>query len=150
MSFSFKLEGGEAFLEKLGKMPEAVTQELTLKINRLLVDLHRRTKIKLTNRVLHVRTGALRDSIQIDWAKQKEHRIEGRVYSAGVKYAAIHEFGGTTRPHDIPNAFGMGFTVRHPGSVIPKRSYLHSTMKEMQNQIKDGLIDAVKKGMKKS
>jgi phage virion morphogenesis protein len=51
---------------------------------------------------------------------------------SNLVYAAIHQFGGTTKPHEIrPKrkkalAFGGGFfaRVQHPGSEIPARPYL--------------------------
>ena len=75
---------------------------------------------------------------------------EGVVYAQGLPYLRIHEYGGTTRPHEIlprnakvlafpaPASFGfkglaateMVFTrkVVHPGSRIPERSFMRSAL----------------------
>ena len=77
-----------------------------------------------------------------------DDRVLVRVFSSGdIKYAAIQEFGGHTPAHDIvPNkARALAFTVggrmvfakvvHHPGSTIPQRSYLRSSLADMENQI---------------
>lgn len=110
---------------------------------------------KLSGQVLNVRTGNLRrsifsgveddgDTIEI-WAKQ----------SGDVKYGAIHEFGGKTAAHDILPVkakalhFIMGGKdvfakiVHHPGSVMPERSYMRSSLEDMKDTIIAGLKDAV-------
>lgn len=61
-----------------------------------------------------VDTGALRNSIGVD--------VEGLGFEAGptVFYGDYVEQG--TAPHLIPNAFGWGITVHHPGT--PAEPYL--------------------------
>lgn len=134
---------------------EQVVRAKAIKLEELVKD-------KLSNRVLNVRSGALRRSIQ--------HRVvvgskvvAGLVFSSGdVKYARIHEFGGQTRPHDIfpKNAQALAFTVggkkvfarsvRHPGSKIPERSYMRSSLGEMQleivRDIRLAVIRSIKQG----
>lgn len=70
--------------------------------------------------------GALLDSIQ-------SIATEGSAeVGSNLVYAAIHQLGGQTRPHEIrPKhatvlAFGGGFAakVNHPGSTIPARPFL--------------------------
>ena len=116
---------------------------------------------KLSGQVLHVRTGNLRRSIfsGVDdsgdeitiWAKQ----------SGDVKYGAIHEFGGKTAAHDILPVkakalhFIMGGKdvfariVHHPGSVMPARSYMRSSLADMKDAIIAGLKDAVVRELSK-
>lgn len=73
-------------------------------------------------------TGNLRKSI---------HGLSGSSYAGAgtnVKYAAIHHFGGTTRPHEIfpvkakalfwPGAKHPVKSVKHPGSKIPARPFM--------------------------
>lgn len=61
-----------------------------------------------------VDTGALKNSIGVD--------VEGLSFEAGptVSYGDFVEQG--TAPHLIPNAFGWGITVHHPGT--PAEPYL--------------------------
>lgn len=57
---------------------------------------------------------------------------DGAVVGTNVKYAAIHQFGGQTRPHLIKprNKQALAFggkvvkQVSHPGSTIPARPFL--------------------------
>ena len=72
-----------------------------------------------------------------------------------LEYAAIHEFGGRTKPHDIfPKkgralAFMMGGkqvivkSVKHPGSIIPQRSFMRTALNEMQPQIREAFETAI-------
>lgn len=100
---------------------------------------------KLSDQVLHVRTGRLRRSINM----QMSDTAAGIFASVGtnVVYARIHEFGGTTSPHDIVarNAQALHFImdgrdvfvkkVHHPGSKMPERSFLRSSLADMRGEI---------------
>ena len=69
------------------------------------------------------------------------------VGSSGVKYAAIQEYGGKTGAHEIlpgkasvlafvaDGAMHFARKVEHPGSLIPERSYLRSSLEEMSAEI---------------
>jgi phage gpG-like protein len=83
-------------------------------------------------------------------------RITARVFSSGdVKYARIQEYGGRTPAHDIvpSKARALAFLiggetvfariVHHPGSTIPARSYLRSSLADMAGTIRDELNEAV-------
>ena len=64
-----------------------------------------------------------------------------------MKYAAIQEFGGRTAAHDIvpDKARALAFVVagrrvfarivHHPGSTLPARSYLRSSLADMAGEI---------------
>lgn len=86
-----------------------------------------------------VRSGAggLASSIQADWDDNQA------VAGTNKAYAAIHQFGGTTRPHVIKPrdkralAFG-GVIVRqvnHPGSRIPARPFLALTDGDLDDML---------------
>jgi phage gpG-like protein len=72
-----------------------------------------------------------------------------------VPYAAIQEFGGKTAAHQIiaANAKALAFRaggdqifrrrVDHPGSAIPARSYLGSSLADMRDEIGSGFKQAV-------
>ena len=75
-------------------------------------------------------------------------RFRPRVGSYGdVKYAAIQEYGGKTAAHEIlpdkgnvlaflvAGAMHFARRVEHPGSIIPERSYLRSSLDEMSADI---------------
>jgi phage gpG-like protein len=113
-------------------------------------------RAKLTGAVLQPRTGALAASIGVDGPKIEGDRVVTTLFAgADLKYAAIHEYGGVTSPHDIlpSRAKALAFVaggeqvfakiVHHPGSRIPARSYLRSSLTEMAAEIDAGMKAAV-------
>jgi phage gpG-like protein len=114
---------------------------------------------KLSGQVLRSKTGALAASIGSEVSVDGD-RITARVFSAGdVKYARIQEYGGRTAAHQIVPmksrvlAFIAGggtvfaMRVQHPGSTLPERSYLRSSLADMAGQIaselKRAVVDAI-------
>lgn len=100
---------------------------------------------KLLGQVLNRRTGRLGQSIQTKVTSDATS-IVGIVYSAGdVKYAAIHEYGGTVRTR-----LGTGQGVPKPGGQatfeMPERSYMRSSLADMAQDIKNRLQAAVQQG----
>lgn len=96
---------------------------------------------------LHVRSGSLLNSIYKTPITYERNTLSGGIGSAGIPYAAIHEFGGITKAHDIfPRAgkalkFQMGGknvfakSVHHPGSNIPARPYLGPALESNRQKI---------------
>ena len=114
---------------------------------------------KLSGQVLQVRSGALRASIGAEVTVDGE-TIVARVFSAGdIKYARIQEYGGRTAAHDIvpTKAKALAFLVgghtvfatlvHHPGSTIPERSYLRSSLADMAGVIADEMRSAAAKAV---
>lgn len=111
---------------------------------------------KLSGQVLNRRTGTLSRSITSK-VEESGASIVGIVgtNSGTVPYAAIHEFGGRTKPHVImpKNKQALKFIkggktifakkVNHPGSKFPVRSYLRSSLQESRGAIRDDLQIAV-------
>lgn len=142
------INGDTELIAKIGGYSNRLHDELLPAMKTIGLELQ--TKVqdeKLSGQVLKVETGALRRSIHESTDDQGQ-LITTQVFSSGdVKYAAIHEFGGTTGPHEILPvkgkvlAFPMGgemvFTtkVNHPGSKMPERSFMRSSLKEMQSEI---------------
>lgn len=93
-----------------------------------------------------VKTGALLNSISSE-VVQDASGFTGVVKSSGVPYAAIHEFGGTTRAHRIVprNSQALSFMqggnrifasgVNHPGSKIPARPYMGPAIEKRRDDI---------------
>lgn len=154
------LVGERELVLKLHGMPAVVQAVVQAKVMALTLKLEARVKEKLSGQVLNVRSGALRRSIASK-VEAIATAIIGKVFSSGdVKYARIHEMGGKTKAHVIEPknkkalAFGTFVSmsqwglfasnvivrkVNHPGSVIPKRSYLGSSLKDMATEITTGL-----------
>lgn len=98
---------------------------------------------------LRVRSGTLLNSIGASKKVYEDSNgnIVGEIGPQGVPYAAIHEFGGVTKPHRITPrgakvlAFQMNGKdtfakyVNHPGSTIPARPYLRPALAAKQDEI---------------
>jgi phage gpG-like protein len=149
------LTGDRELIERFATMPDRVRAALVQKVSHLALRLEEKVKKKLSGDVLNVRTGNLRRSIQHQ-VDQSAAAVTGTVYSSGdVKYAAIHEFGGRTKAHVIEAvsakalAFQIGGKqvlarrVNHPGSKIPERSFLRSSLTDMRDEIVAGLHQTV-------
>lgn len=145
----------------LDRIPPAVSAAVEAKVRALTINLQGHVvRDKLQGQVLNHRSGALGRSIQMSVNRAGSATI-GKVFSAGdVKYAAIHEFGGQTPPHEIlPNkakalAFIMGGKqvfakrVQHPGSKMPERSFLRSSLGDMAEEIILGIRQAATQAAK--
>jgi len=153
---SITTKGAETLTARFDSLPAQVQAALSAKAAQLADRLKSHvTDDKLSGQVLHVRSGALRASIGSEVSLDGE-AVMVRVFSSGdVKYAAIQEYGGRTAPHDIvPDkakalAFVLGGQqvfarlVHHPGSTLPERSYLRSSLADMADRIADELKTAV-------
>ncbi|MFZ0495291.1 MAG: hypothetical protein WBE80_07345 [Methylocella sp.] len=133
---------------------QAVQDALLGQADALRGALEARIQQKLSGEVLQARSGALAASI-ISSIENDGSDISISISSTGVPYAAIQEFGGKTAAHDIVAvkakalAFGMGGSqvfaksVHHPGSTIPARSYLGSSLAELGDDIESGFKQAI-------
>ena len=153
---SVTLKGADELDAKLDGLPAAVVAALAAKSAALANQLLTLVRSKLTGGVLQPRTGALAASIGVDGPRIEGDRVVTTLFAGGdVKYAAIQEYGGVTSPHDIlpSRAKALAFLaggeqvfahiVHHPGSHIPERSYLRSSLAEMAGQIESELKAAV-------
>ncbi len=126
----------------------AALQERAAALQQRLLD---KVEANLSGDVLQARSGALKASIVADLAADADG-VTVSVASAGLAYAAIQEYGGTTAPHDIVPvkaralAFAGGFAARvhHPGSAIPARAPLGGALEALRDDIAGGLKDAVR------
>jgi phage gpG-like protein len=149
------LTGDRELIERLDSMPGKLQAALYQKVSLLALKLEAKVKKKLSGEVLNVRTGDLRRSIASK-VEQSPHAVIGKVYSSGdVKYAAIHEFGGQTKAHVIEAVNGKALAfmaggkqvfakrVNHPGSKMPERSFLRSSLADMREEITQELHQTV-------
>lgn len=169
--FTVSLAGGAELIERLDAMPAVVKAVLQTKVNALAIQLQAHVvRDKLSGQVLNVRSGALRRSIQ-ETVEATDTSVTGKVFSAGdVKYAAIHEYGGTIK-HPGGTAYltifggGLGNTVfvknsnplaahlpRTKAHLIkePGRSFLRSALKDMADEIVGEMKSAVVQGVQKA
>lgn len=153
---------GESVLEaRFRSMSGVLRKEIFGEVTKQTLMLERLVKQKLSGGVLNVRTGNLRASIH-NVMTNDATGIVGKVASSGdVKYAGIHEFGGKTPAHVIEakNGKALAFMfngkqaffakVNHPGSTIPERSFLRSSLSDRRTDIIDGLQAAARRGVAK-
>lgn len=172
--FNVTLVGDRELFARFDTMGPGARAMLDVKVKSLAIELqgHVISK-KLSGQVLNVRTGALRRSIQ-ETTQRIGTAIWGKVYSSGdVKYAGIHEFGGTIQHPGgtayipmaanflrgdsgpvrfISNAVAasLGYepprTKAHP-IPMPKRSFLRSSLADKRDDIISGMKEAVVEGI---
>jgi len=157
---SVQITGDTELIERIDRMPQAVHNALLRKITALSIELQRyiRTE-KLSGQVLNKRTGALQSSVFQEVSDKGTSIIAKVAAGRDVPYARIHEYGGQTKPHDIypKNAKALHFfmggkevfakVVHHPGSKMPERSYMRSSLADMKQEIIDGMTNAARQGL---
>ena len=153
--------GDKSVVVSLGRKSESIGAAIRKEVGILAIKLVAHVKAgKLTGQVLKVQSGRLRRSITY-----KTYVSDSMIYAlvgTNVIYAAIHEFGGKTKPHDIYPKKGkvlswiagngearFATVVHHPGSLMPPRSFLRSALVDMHDEIVDGLQNAVNRGASK-
>ena len=158
-SYSIEMRGdAQALIARFGNragLGQAIARAIDME-NELTLNVVRR---KLSGDVLNRVTGRLRDSMQrtdalvIAAGESLEVRSSigsnVRTGGASVVYAAIHEYGGQTRPHKITakNKSALSFfiggkavvvkSVNHPGSKIPARPYLRPSVEESLPRLRE-------------
>jgi phage gpG-like protein len=155
----------EALLARLAGSQDRLKQELRIVLQRLAIKVQGQVKSdKLTGQVLHVRSGTLRRSIN-----QKLFETKDGVYAqvgTNVKYAGIHEYGFNGVEHVSAHTrrsalqFSVGRSKRARKSegtinvrafdrhmVMPKRSFLVSTLVEDRSEIETSIRAAIIRGL---
>jgi len=145
----------DGYSATLAAVPGRVRNALSRKANALAAELQAKIQQKLAGTVLNARSGALVRSIVTTMDDASANVSVTIAINGDVKYAAIHEFGGTIPPHEIaPDkakalAFAVGgkqlfaARVNLPAVTMPERSYMRSSLAEMADEIRQGLQDAV-------
>jgi len=113
------------------------------------------TRAKLTNNVLNIVSGRLLASIQSQMSETPT-TITGRVFSQGLIYAAVHEYGGKgyypivpvrAKMLAWPDGYGgmvFRYHVNHP--PLKMRSYLRSSLTELRDAMIADLTARAKAG----
>ena len=154
--------GDKQLIARLTAMPDNIRSALVRKVRALALMLEAKVKgEKLSGQVLNVVTGALRRSISNE-VTTGSNSVTAEVYSSGdVKYAAIHEYGGTIPAHEVvaTKAQALHFVigakdvfakrVQIPDVKMPERSFLRSSLDEMRDEIVEGMKEAVIEGVHK-
>ena len=149
------LTGMDELQARMDAFPGGVASAIAIKSQAMAQALADKVGEKLDGQVLNSVTGKLKSSIASS-VDEDGDQVSGNVFVDGdVPYAAIQEYGGMTKAHIIEVAAGKALafsyqgktqffrSVNHPGSVIPERSYLRSSLEDMQDDIVAGMGDAL-------
>jgi phage gpG-like protein len=153
---ALEVQGLDETSQRFDAYPAALQAALGAKATELAAALADLVKDnKLSGAVLNAGSGALRDSIATRVTADADGVLALVASEGDVKYAAIQEYGGKTSAHEILPVKGdvLAFVagngqhfarrVEHPGSVIPERSYLRSSLEDMKDEILAALADCV-------
>ena len=150
---ALEVRGLEETSARFDAYPAALQAALGAKATELAGALTDLVKNKLSGAVLNTGSGALRDSIAASVTADADSVLASVGSEGDVKYAAIQEYGGKTSAHEIlpvkgdvlafVSGDGQRFArrIEHPGSVIPERSYLRSSLEDMKDEILAALAD---------
>lgn len=156
MTIRIGLEGDRELERRFTVMPDEIRRAVLAKMWSLGLMVERYIKErKLSGQVLHRRSGRLSRSIYSQVEDRGDQIVAYVGSSSDVPYNAAHEFGVRTKPHVIePDkkkalAFMMDgkqfilARVNHPGSRIPERSYMRSSIADNAREITEGLRQAL-------
>ena len=154
MSINIVVVGQEQVTAHIARLDDDVRSRLTSALQDIGVSFIEYVKSnKLSGSPLTSRTGNLANSLRSEVVSTDDGI--SLTASANTPYAAIQEYGGTTSPHIIEpkNKSVLRFMmngkavfasrVNHPGSKIPSRSYMRSSLTEMEPQIVSRLQAAI-------
>lgn len=154
------LVGDAALIQKIGLLGSTAKTHLRHAVDLMAMKTLARTKLKLSDDVLHVRTGRLRRSIN-QKVTDDGQSIIGEV-GTNVEYARFQELGFTgtqnIKAHlrTIKEAFGKSikggpvtFTVAaHTRKVdYPAHSFLASSLHELEPEFKEAILAATSKAI---
>ena len=125
------------------RLPEDAKSSMGRAVLRLAVMLQNYVKEdELSGQALHVRTGRLRMSITAK-TENDGHKFTGMV-GTNVEYAALNEFGGTTKAHRIEPRNGKALCFARAGFIGPlpnlkTKSGRYSSSKKGRAMLKAGI-----------
>ncbi len=153
------LIGRENVSPFLRGIPPKIEEQLKIEVEALAIKLTRKVKEeKLSGQELKNRIGALRASI--NYKIQNGYRAFYGIVGTNKQYAAVHEYGfdGIVNVRSflrmLVKAFGkqllnpvqvtVGAHTRH--MIMPERSFLRSSLREMKPEVLKRLAEAIRKG----
>lgn len=142
---TIRLDNWGRLVSQLGQLPVDVLQRVALSIVVSAQAVKSLMQEKLSGGVLQTRTGRLKSSIRIR-TRSSRTRFTARI-GTRVKYAAIHEYGGTEPAHEIRakkakalayfrgGELAFATAVQFPGAKMPERSFARSALNELAPEI---------------
>lgn len=139
-----ELRGDAAVVRTLKEQQLRVVSGVERVVMRLTMKLLRAVKLKLSDDVLHVRSGRLRRSISAAFTGSGA-KTQGQV-GTNLPYARVHEYGltVTVEEHMRMQKLAWGRAMMTPRLVavrahqvtFPERSFLRSALREMGPEIR--------------
>jgi len=158
---STEIIGDRTLTRNLEFMPDTVRAILLAKVESWTEKLKDKVEDNIVARLNSV-TGKLLAGLDME-VTQEGLRIEGRVFIAGVPYAAAQEKGAVTQPHMIlpKNGKVLAFIaatgdkvfatrVFHPGGQIPAKHFMKDAYREMGPELSRGIKNAVVQGIREN
>lgn len=156
MKFSAVMIGDDRVMQRLNQLSPKTVLEVERSIGVLLVKLQSKVKDeKLSGQILKNKTGTLRRSVNRNIVKTGKSII-GSV-GTNIVYGRVHELGGTITVREhlrmMVKAFGRAvknprqITVKSHQATYPERSFLRSSLREMESEIKGELKDALRRSV---
>ena len=127
---------------KFNSMPKTLGNKLSRTMEEVINEL--KSKVvddKLNGGALNRRTGNLFRSITSNVVTETDN-VVGTVSTRGIRYAAIHEYGGTVRTR-LGTGKGKPKVGGKATFEMPMRSYMRSSLQEMKEDIINKLSNAV-------
>jgi len=160
--FSVRLQGSDELVQRMRTLPERARDSILLQMKAQAAEISAAIKEKLSGPVLNAKTGRLRSGVYAR-VYPSDKKITLSVGVRGdVPYAAIHEYGGKTRAHEILPTKGRALKflgeqgaaqyaskVDHPGSRMPERSYVRSTVDEQLGDIESAIEDKMEEAIRR-
>ena len=137
-----EVTGIDTISAKVNSLSDDIRKKLRTTIDDVIQLLETRVvDNKLNGGALNRRSGRLYRSVKSE-VNDTSTSITGRVYTSGVPYARIHEYGGTIRTR-------LGTGTKPPRKAgkatinMPMRSYMRSSLQELRGQIIEQISGAV-------
>jgi phage gpG-like protein len=150
------INGINDLLQKLASLPDTLNAAFSTQMQSVAESLRQQVQDdELSGQALNERTGTLKNSIE-SAVENSSSGSTASVFVAGdVPYAAILEYGGSTKAHIIEASQGKALAfsflgkqsffkaVNHPGSDIAPHPYLEPALAAMQEDMMSGLEDTL-------
>jgi phage gpG-like protein len=150
MGIEITMSGQEAVVARLRLRADAIPQAVADRMFDIVTLIRDRVvALKLSGQVLRNRTGTLRRSITA--RVEKQPGVVTGIVGVGSKawYGKLHEYGGiyNVPSHIRHSARGREYEVRAHSIHFAQRSFLRSTLRESQGDIRSMLERAIREAV---
>ena len=146
------VSGDAALVQRLDLMPQRLRENLAAAVGSLSEQLRGIVDRKLSGEVLQRRSGALAASVDVRISQNAT--TLGAALATDIRYAAIHEYGGTIAARELrpQGARALAFPwrgkqrffarVEIPQVKMPERSFMRAALDEIAPEIRAVMAEA--------